>query len=53
MLKLGRRDDALKAFDKAVQLRPDDPELWWHMGNVLIEAVVRRTRCSASSTRSS
>ena len=32
MLKLGGRDDALKAFDKAVQLGPDDPELWWHMG---------------------
>jgi tetratricopeptide (TPR) repeat protein len=37
LLKLRRHDDALKAFDKAVQLKPDDPEPWWHMGNVLIE----------------
>jgi tetratricopeptide (TPR) repeat protein len=35
--KLRRHDDALKAFDKASQLKPDDPEPWWHMGNVLIE----------------
>src|SRR5215469_17973849 len=38
LLKLRRYDDALKAFDKAVQLSPDDPEPWWQMGNVLIEA---------------
>ncbi len=36
--KLRRYDDALKAFDKAVQLKPDEAEPWWHMGNVLIEA---------------
>ena len=36
--RLRRYDDALKAFDKAVQLKPDDPEPWWHMGNVLIGA---------------
>jgi tetratricopeptide (TPR) repeat protein len=36
--KLRRHDEALKALDKAIQLKPDDPEPWWHMGNVLIEA---------------
>src|SRR5579871_331905 len=38
LLKLRRHDDALKAFDKAVQLKPDEAEPWWHMANVLIEA---------------
>jgi tetratricopeptide (TPR) repeat protein len=33
----GRRDEALKAFDKAVQLKPDDAELWKNLGVVLIE----------------
>lgn len=37
LLKLRRHDDAIEAFDKAAQLKPDDPEPWWHMGNVLIE----------------
>jgi tetratricopeptide (TPR) repeat protein/ADP-heptose:LPS heptosyltransferase len=37
LLKLRRHDDALKALDKAVQLKPDDPEPWWQMGNVLID----------------
>src|ERR1700760_4453715 len=35
--QLGRRDDALKAFDKAVQLRPDVAELWKNLGNVLVD----------------
>ena len=30
---LGRRDDALKVFDHAVQLRPDDARLWSQLGN--------------------
>jgi tetratricopeptide (TPR) repeat protein len=30
---LGRRDDALDVFDKAVQLRPDDARLWLQLGN--------------------
>ena len=38
LMSLGRNEDALKVFDKAVQLRPDDGELWWHMGNALIRA---------------
>ena len=33
----GRLDEALKAFDKAVQLRPDDAELWKNLGDVLGE----------------
>jgi tetratricopeptide (TPR) repeat protein len=28
LLRQGRREDALKAFDKAVQLKPDDASLW-------------------------
>jgi len=35
--RLGRRDEALKAFDKALQFRPDDAELWRNLGNVLVE----------------
>jgi tetratricopeptide (TPR) repeat protein len=31
----GRRDDALKAFDKAVQLKPDDAGLWTNLGLAL------------------
>jgi tetratricopeptide (TPR) repeat protein len=37
LLKQGRREEALKAYDKAVQLRPDDAALWKHMGDVLLE----------------
>jgi tetratricopeptide (TPR) repeat protein len=33
----GRREEALQAFDKAVQLKPDDAELWTNRGNVLAE----------------
>ncbi len=32
---VGRLDDALKAFDKAVQLKPDKAELWIAMGRAL------------------
>jgi tetratricopeptide (TPR) repeat protein len=35
--RLGRRDEALKAFDKALQFKPEDAELWRCLGNVLIE----------------
>ena len=31
----GRHDDALKTFDKAVQLKPDDAELWQNLGEIL------------------
>ena len=33
--QMGRLDDALSVFDKAVQLKPDDAELWKHFGGVL------------------
>jgi tetratricopeptide (TPR) repeat protein len=36
LLKQGRPEDALKAFDKAVQLKPDDADLWRQMGDVLL-----------------
>src|SRR5262249_24782861 len=32
----GRLDEALKVFDKAVQLKPDDAELWKHLGAMLL-----------------
>jgi tetratricopeptide (TPR) repeat protein len=32
----GRLEEALKAFDKAVQLKPDVAELWKNLGNVLM-----------------
>jgi len=35
--RLGRHQEALKALDKAVQLTPEDAELWIHLGNVLAE----------------
>jgi tetratricopeptide (TPR) repeat protein len=31
----GRNEEALKTFDKAVQLKPDDAELWKNLGMVL------------------
>jgi tetratricopeptide (TPR) repeat protein len=33
----GRREKALAACDKAVQLKPDDAELWKQLGNILLE----------------
>src|SRR5258708_7269786 len=33
----GRQEEALKAFDKAVQLKPDDVELWVKLGAALAE----------------
>jgi tetratricopeptide (TPR) repeat protein len=33
--QMGRLDDALSVFDKALQLKPDDAELWKHFGGVL------------------
>ena len=32
-----RYEEALKTFDKALQLKPDDPELWKNLGHVLVE----------------
>lgn len=37
LVSLGRRDEALKVFDKAVQLKPLDADLWRNLGNVLID----------------
>ncbi len=34
--QMGRLSDALNVFDKAVQLKPDDAELWKHLGGVLV-----------------
>ncbi|WP_257165685.1 tetratricopeptide repeat protein [Bradyrhizobium sp. SRS-191] len=34
--QMGRLNDALAVFDKAIQLKPDDAELWKHMGAVLL-----------------
>jgi len=33
----GRHDEALKAFDKAVQLDPLDADLWRNLGNALVD----------------
>jgi len=33
----GRHEDALKAFDKAVQLRPGDAGSWRHLGDALVD----------------
>ncbi len=35
--RLGRREEALKAFDKAVQLNPEDAGLWSNLGNILLD----------------
>jgi tetratricopeptide (TPR) repeat protein len=32
----GLHEEALKAFDNAVQIRPDDAELWTRLANVLV-----------------
>lgn len=34
----GRLDEALRVFDKAIQLKPSDGELWRQMGDALIQA---------------
>ncbi|MFT4117060.1 tetratricopeptide repeat protein [Bradyrhizobium sp.] len=38
LVAAGRIDEALRVFDKAVQLRPDDAELWRQMGDGLTQA---------------
>ncbi|WP_363331193.1 tetratricopeptide repeat protein [Bradyrhizobium sp.] len=43
----GRLEEALKVFDKAVQLKPDDAELWKHLGGVP-SALDRRTEALLS-----
>src|SRR5579871_2862905 len=35
--QMGRREEALQVFDKAVQLKPVDAELWKHLAGVLLE----------------
>ena len=34
--QMGRAEEALKVFDKAVQLKPGDAELWKHLGGCLL-----------------
>jgi len=38
LLSQGRREEGVQVFDKAVQLRPDDAELWKNLGVALVEA---------------
>ena len=33
----GRYEEALNVLDKAVQLKPDDGELWRHLGDILVQ----------------
>src|SRR5271168_2923290 len=35
LLHQGRREEALNTFDKAVQLDPNDADLWSNLGNIL------------------
>jgi tetratricopeptide (TPR) repeat protein len=37
-LNLQRYDEALKVFDKAIRLKPDDPGLWNNFGDALVDA---------------
>jgi Flp pilus assembly protein TadD len=37
LLKLGRGDEAIQCFDKAVQLKPDDAGLWMKLGEALLQ----------------
>jgi tetratricopeptide (TPR) repeat protein len=38
LLRLERPEEAVQAFEKAVQLKPDDADLWRHRGNALFKA---------------
>jgi Flp pilus assembly protein TadD len=38
LVNLGHQEDALKVFDKAVQLKPDDAGLWSNFGDALVLA---------------
>ena len=33
----GRHEEALKTFDKAIELAPDNAELWSNLGNILVD----------------
>jgi tetratricopeptide (TPR) repeat protein len=37
LLRQERYEEALKAFDKAIQLKPEDAELWKNLGNALLK----------------
>ncbi len=37
LLNQGRREEALATFDKAVQLKPDNADLWRNLGNALAD----------------
>jgi tetratricopeptide (TPR) repeat protein len=36
LLNQGRREEGIKAFDKAVQLNPNDADLWIYLGRALV-----------------
>jgi Flp pilus assembly protein TadD len=38
LLAQARFEEALQVFDKAVQLKPDDAELWTNLGGALVKA---------------
>jgi len=35
---LGRHDEALRVFDRAIESKPDDAQLWWQRGSALMTA---------------
>ena len=37
LLNQGRREEALQVIDRAVQLKPDDADLWRNLGDALVE----------------
>ncbi len=37
LLNQGRSEEALQVFDKAVQLKPDDADLWRNLGDALVD----------------
>ena len=41
LFNLGRYEEALKAYDKAIELKPDLVELWNNKGNALRVAIFK------------
>jgi hypothetical protein len=52
LLAQSRFEDALRVFEKALQLKSDDAELWSNLGRALVEAGALQTRSRPSSKRS-